>query len=408
MYALALTGFALAIALAIMLHEFGHMLTAKAFGMKVTEYFVGFGPKVFSFRRGETEYGLKAIPAGGYVKIVGMTHLEQLPEEDDRRAFWRFSGPKRVAVLAAGSLTHFVLAFLVLWGASFTVGLPFSSADQLERAQAVVGQVSPCIPLEPGRSECSPDDPASPAVAAGLEYGDRVLAVDGQPVTLFSELARTVREAGPGPATLLLERDGESREVRVDLVGAQRPSLDDPERVEEVGALGISPAYREQFGVVSGLGGAVAFTGDLFARTWEAILDLPSRVPAIFAAAAGAERDLAAGDPVSVVGATRLGGQAVAADLWAEAVALYAGLNVFIGLLNLAPLLPFDGGHIAVLAFERARAAVFRLLRRPDPGPVDVTRLVPLTLAVAVVVFGLSGLLVYADLVNPIANPFAG
>lgn len=408
MYALALVGFALAIAFAIMLHEAGHMLTAKAFGMKVTEYFVGFGPRIFSFRRGETEYGLKAIPAGGYVKITGMSHLEALPEEDDRRAFWRFSGPRRTAVLAAGSLTHFVLAFVVLWGASFTVGLPFTSLDQVERAGAVVGQVSRCIPTDPERRECAAGDPAAPAEAAGLRYGDRVVAVDGQPVELFRDLALAVREAGAGPATLTVERDGDVREVPVDLVSALRPSLDDPQRVEEVGALGISPAYREQYGVLEGFGGAVDFTGELFVRTWEAILDLPSRVPAIFAAAAGQERDLASGDPVSVVGATRLGGQAVAADLWAEAVALYAGLNVFVGLLNLAPLLPFDGGHIAVLWFERLRSAVARLLRRPDPGPVDVTRLVPLTLAVAVVVFGLSGLLVYADLVNPIANPFAG
>lgn len=408
MYALALTGFALAIAFAIMLHEFGHMLTAKAFGMKVTEYFVGFGPRVFSFRRGETEYGLKAIPAGGYVKITGMSHVEQLPEEDDRRAFWRFSAPKRVAVLAAGSLTHFVLAFLVLWGASFTVGLPFTSVEQLERAQALVGQVSPCVPTDPQAPGCTPDDPVSPAAAAGLQYGDRVVAVDGQPVTLFADLARVVRDAGAGPAVLTVERDGDVREVEVDLVGALRPTLDDPERLEEVGVLGISPAYREQFGVLPGLGGALDYSGFVFARTWEAILDLPSRVPAIFAAAAGAERDIAAGDPVSVVGATRLGGQAVAADLWAEAIALFAGLNVFVGLLNLVPLLPFDGGHIAVVLYERARAGVYRLLRRPDPGPVDVTRLVPVTLAVAVVVFGLSGLLVYADIVNPIANPFAG
>ena len=412
MYALALVGFALAIAVAIMLHEAGHMLTAKAFGMKVTHYFVGFGPKVFSFQRGETEYGLKAIPAGGYVKIVGMSHLEQLPEEDDRRAMWRFSAPKRVAVLAAGSLTHFVLAVLVLWVASFSVGLPLQAEEDLARAPAVIGSASDCVPYvlpeEGERWECGPGDPTAPAVGAGLEYGDRVLAVDGQPVTLFAELAELVREAGPGPATLQVERDGEAREVTVDLAAVMRPSPTGDSRLVEVGALGVSPAPRQEFGVVDGLGGALSYTGTLFSGTWDAILDLPSRVPAIFAAAAGEERDIAAGDPVSVVGATRLGGQAVAADLWAEALAMFAGLNVFVGMLNLVPLLPFDGGHIAVVLYERARARVLGLLRRPDPGPVDVTRLVPVTLAVAVVVFGLSGVLVYADIVNPIANPFSG
>lgn len=406
MLTIGVIGFALAIAFAIMLHEAGHMLTAKAFGMKVTQYFVGFGPKIFSFRRGETEYGLKAIPAGGYVKIVGMSHLEELHEEDDKRAFWRYSAPRRTAVLAAGSATHFVLAFVVLWLASFTVGLPLTQA-QFDEQGVVVGEVTDCVVPEPEARECTAADPAAPAARAGLAFGDEVLAVDGEPVQTWEDFVLSVRDAGDRSITLLVERRGGAQEeVPVDLVAVERPSLDDPERTEEVGAIGVARAFRERSGPIDGLGAATVFSGDLVNRTWEAILRLPSRVPGIFRAAAGEERDIASGDPISVVGATRLGGQAVAADLYAESIALYAGLNVFIGLLNLAPLLPFDGGHIAVLLFERVRARLYALFRRPDPGPVDITRLIPLTLGVAVIVFGLSGLLVYADFVNPIANPF--
>lgn len=393
---LGVTLFALAIALSIMLHEAGHLVTAKAFGMKATQYFVGFGPTIFSFRRGETEYGLKAIPAGGFVKIVGMTPLEELGPDDEKRAFYRFPALQRAVVLAAGSVTHFLIALVVLYIAAVGVGLPSD--------RPVVGEVVPCVvtALEP--RECGPADPPSPAVVAGLQTDDAITAVEGRRVATYEELTRALRAEGGGPARLTLERDGRTSEITVDLATATRRDLDDNAKIVEVGALGVSRELTRTYGPLEAVGQTADLTGLLFRATGDAIVALPAKLPRLWDAVTGGDRDPTG--PVSVVGVSRAGGQAVEADEVTAGLGLIASLNIFIGVFNLLPLLPLDGGHLAVLAFEKVRSRLSRAFGRRDPGRVDITRLLPVTYVVVLLFGGFSLLAIYADIVNPIANPF--
>jgi len=412
-FGLGVVLFALGIAVSIMLHEAGHLLTAKRFGMKATQYFVGFGPTLFSWRRGETEYGLKAIPAGGFVKIVGMTPLEDVEEADDRRAFWRYPTWKRTVVLSAGSLTHFVLALVLLYVCAAFVGIP--------TARAVVGEVTPCVvptyevDTTGALRDCQPGDPAGPARAAGLREGDRVVRLGDRPIETYEEFVTAVREAGAGPTSVTYVRDGERRTATVNLVTAERPTLealraaDDATDLaslprEQVGAIGIGPSATETVGPVAAIGTTVDFTGRLVEQTFIALSKFPEKVPKLVSAIAGEERDPET--PISVVGASRAGGQALEAQSPTAFLLLLAGLNMFIGVFNLFPLLPLDGGHIAIAWYERVRSWAAARLGRPDPGRVDYTKLLPLTYVVVVLFGGLSLLAITADIVNPVANPF--
>ncbi|MFN2495540.1 MAG: RIP metalloprotease, partial [Pseudonocardiaceae bacterium] len=211
-FVLGVVLFAVGIGISIALHEAGHMYSAKAFGMKVRRYFIGFGPTLFSFRRGETEYGLKAVPAGGFCDIAGMTALEELTDPDDRkRAFFRYPTWKRVVVLSAGSLTHFALGVVLIYVMAVSTGLPNLNRPP---TPAVVGAISQCVGQSPDGS-CPPGAPA-PARDAGLQPGDRVLAVAGTPVTDFGSLV-TATQTRSGPTEFRIERDGQQRTVTVDV-----------------------------------------------------------------------------------------------------------------------------------------------------------------------------------------------
>lgn len=403
-FTLGVVLFALGIGVSIALHEFGHLLTAKAFGMKASKYFIGFGPTLFSFRRGETEYGLKAIPAGGFVSITGMTRMEEVAEADQPRAFWRFPAWKRTVVLSAGSLTHFLLAILAVYGASVTAGLPTS--------KAVVGSVQPCVVAAPGSDgavrACQPGDPAAPALALGLRPRDQIVAVAGQRVETYEQLLTALR-ARPGQTVeLTYRRDGEQRTGSVAVQSVRRAPLPGetagPGGLVTVGAIGVAPSFTERFGPVAAVGETFRFTGSMFKATGTAIANFPEKVPALLGALAGDTRDPEG--PISVVGASRVGGQAIEAGAVLLFVLLFAGFNIFVGVFNLFPLLPLDGGHIAVLWFERVRSWIARAFGRRDPGPVDLNKLVPLTVLVIVVFGGISVMAILADIVNPIANPF--
>ena len=412
-FVLGIVGFALALGAAIALHELGHLLTAKAFGMKATEFFVGFGQKIWSFRRGETEYGLKAVPAGGYVKIVGMVPTEQVDPADEERVFWRQAGWKRLVVLSAGSATHFLLAFLTLVLAALTTGLPDLGRGGLPPE---VGSVAPCVVVDadrfttddPADADCRPSDPVSPAERAGLREGDRVLAVDGADVETFEELVVAVRETDRGRVDLLLERDGERLDVGVALAEVERQVelADGTTEVRTFGQIGVSPpAAYERVGPVTAVVQGADGVRDLVVATGEALVTLPERVPNLWESLFfGEERDPEG--VISVVGATRLGGQAVDAGLLVAAFTIFAGINIFIGIFNMVPLLPLDGGHVAVVVYERVRAWLARVRGRADPGPVDANRLAPLTVAVIAVVAVFSLLAISADIFAPLADPF--
>jgi membrane-associated protease RseP (regulator of RpoE activity) len=419
-YLLGVALFALGILVSVSLHEAGHLGTAKLFGMKATRFFVGFGPTLWSFRRGETEYGIKGIPLGGFVKIVGMT-----PQDDDttpadqHRAMWRFPVWKRTVVMGAGSATHFGLGFVILWGVFAFV--PLNDFDRLDSSRPQVAEVSECVALEweldpttgvPRR--CAPGvDPASAAAEVGLRPGDVVTEIDGAPVTQWRELTDRIQAAGGSTVALAWERDGRVLRGAVALPEVERVRADVPPKpadevteadLERVGMLGIAPEIpRTRYGPVAGVGLAADRTGIIFQGTFEALARLPERVPQLWEAVFGGTRDPET--PMSVVGASRIGG-----ELWEQGeyptwLVLLAALNFFVGIFNLLPLLPLDGGHIAIAWFEKARSWAYARLGRPDPGRVDYYKMMPVTYLVILVMAGFFLLTLAADIVNPIQLP---
>ncbi|HEX6075060.1 MAG TPA: site-2 protease family protein [Micromonosporaceae bacterium] len=413
-YALGVVLFALGILVSILLHEAGHMGTAKLFGMKVTQYFAGFGPTIWSFRRGETEYGVKAIPAGGFVKIIGMTPLEDeadVAPEDKHRVFWRRPLWQRTVVLTAGSVTHFLLGFLILWITAGFVGVAnpayAEAADEAPKSTRV--GVQSCVVLAPQERECRPSDPRSPAMRGGLRDGDLITSINGRSVGDFEDLVKVIRETPPGPVPLSYVRDNERHDITVELVAVQRKLSEDAKQPSRVSALGVFPYVNPAipttvtYGPVESVGVAGEYIGQMFIGTFQALAKFPEKVPKLFTALMGEERDEET--PISVVGASRLGGEIVEREIWPMFFLLLAVLNLFVGVFNLFPLLPLDGGHIAIAWFERVRSWFYARLGKPDPGRVDYMKLMPLTYAV-IIVFGLFTLLtVAADIVNPIRLP---
>jgi membrane-associated protease RseP (regulator of RpoE activity) len=407
--------FAVGILVSVCLHEAGHLLTAKRFGMKATQYFAGFGPTVFSFRRGETEYGLKAVPAGGFVKIVGMTPLEEVAPEDRDRAFWRFPLWQRTVVLVAGSATHFLLALLIFYAAAITTGLPNPAAQSFDTmtAKPVVGQVSDCVVqgydvTEDKRlRDCRASDPEAPARLAGLQHGDRILAVGGTTITTYGDLVRALRSSPAGPVEISYRRNGVERTTTADLVATRRPALDakdDKGPLQTVSAIGLSvrqPRYVLHYSPAGAVGGAVSFLGTSVEQTFQAVAKFPSKIPKLFDAIGGEERDEET--PISVVGASRIGGEAIEIGAPIFFLVLLGGLNVFIGVFNLFPLLPLDGGHVAIAWYERARSWLAARRGRTDPGRVDYNKLLPVTYVVILLFGGLTLLTLAADIVNPLS-----
>ena len=397
--ALGVTLFALALLLSIMLHEAGHFLTARAFGMKASQFFVGFGPTLWSFRRGETEYGVKAIPAGGFVKIVGMTQVEDIAPEDEPRAFWRQKAWQRFIVLVAGSTVHFIIAFLVL--------IPTFALfnQQTGEVSTVIASVAECVPaaLE---AECAAGDPA-PAKAAGVQAGDKIVEYAGAPVTGWEALVKTLRQS-EGPVAVVVERGGQRLPLTVTPVRVMRPDQDDPSKKIEISQIGVSPTpVTRDRNVIQ----AVGASGQAMWQGITGSAKLLGKLPAgIYETAritlAGEKRELTENAPISIVGASRLGGQALERSGVATFLGLVAGINIVVGFLNLLPLLPLDGGHVAILLFEKARTGIYSVIGRRDPGRVDIMKLQPIALAV-ILFFGVMSLvLITADVVNPIVNPF--
>src|SRR5262245_22138899 len=411
--------FALAILVSVCLHEAGHMGTAKAFGMKVSRYFVGFGPTLWSFKKGETEYGVKGIPLGGFVKIVGMTPQDDdVDPKDEPRAMWRFPVWKRTIVLSAGSAAHFVLGFVILWALFAFVALPDGS--KLQTVNPAIQSVSPCVPLkweiDPKTQrlrDCS-GGPPSPATQLGLRPGDTITAIDGQQMTSWNGLTERIRASDGKTIQVTYLRDGvtTTRSVAVPQAERVKPSVvaADPEKpaseithddLELVGVLGISPVTPTTVaGPIGAFGKAGSATGDMFTRTLTALKTFPEKVPKLWAALTGAPRE--ADTPISVVGASRIGGELVEVGEWPTFFVLLAGLNFFVGVFNLLPILPLDGGHIAIAWFEKARSWLYARLGRPDPGRVDYLKLMPITYAVILIFGGFTLLTVTADIVNPI------
>ncbi|GHF62747.1 membrane-associated protease RseP (regulator of RpoE activity) [Amycolatopsis bartoniae] len=398
-YIIGVVLFALGICVSVALHEAGHMVTAKAFGMKVRRYFIGFGPKVFSFRRGETEYGLKWIPLGGFCDIAGMTALDEVAPEEAPRAMWRFKTWKRTVVLAAGSVTHFILGFVVLYLMAVTMGLPNVTGTPQ------ISAVSECVrnaqtDEEFAHPNCRPGDPA-PAKQGGLQPGDKVLSVNGKSTPTYVDVTAAIQQLS-GPVTFQVERDGRTVPLTIDVAQVQRPVQDEKgnEKIVTVGSLGVTFANNFSYNPVSAFGGAGGFTANMFVQTWDRLLEFPERIPAVVHSIFGGERD--PNTPVSVVGASRIGGEAVENGLWQLFFLLLASLNFFVGVFNLLPLLPLDGGHIAVTWYERVRDGVRKMRGKAAGGPVDYTKLSAITMVLVFIGGAVTLLTVTADIVNPI------
>jgi membrane-associated protease RseP (regulator of RpoE activity) len=412
--------FALGILFSVCLHEAGHMATAKAFGMKVTRYFVGFGTTLWSFKRGETEYGVKALPLGGFVKIVGMTPQDDdVDPADEKRAMWRYPVWKRTIVMSAGSATHFLLGVVILWILFAFVSLPDES--KLQSSPVTIDTVAPCVaakwefdPATKSQKECVVgQDPASVASQIGLRNGDQLVSFNGQAVTGWDALTEQVRASGGKEISVTYLRDGQEMTRTATLPVAQRIRQDvlrDPNRtaeqitpadLENVGVLGITPQIPNS---VRGPVAAFSLTKDqtiaMFEGTFASIKLFPEKVPKLWSALTGAERDPET--PISVVGASRIGGELFGKGEFPTFLLILAGLNFFVGIFNLLPLLPLDGGHIAIAWFEKVRSFIYARLRRPDPGRVDYLKLMPVTYAVILLFGGFTLLTIAADIVNPI------
>jgi membrane-associated protease RseP (regulator of RpoE activity) len=392
--------FALGITISVALHEFGHLLTAKAFGMKARRYFIGFGTRIWSFRRGETEYGLKAIPLGGFVDIAGMTALDEVKPDEEHRAFYRKPVWQRVTVLTAGSFAHFILGIVVVYLMALSTGLPDS--------RPAVGAISDCVSSQNATTgqieQCTNDSPPAPAKLAGLHTGDIVLAVGSTPTPTWDDVIARIR-ASSGPTEFRVEREGQQRTVSVDVQTVQRLPLDakpgDGSALETVGVVGMGQGLGPNlhYGVLGAVPATFHFTGNLFADTWEGLKRFPEKIPALFRAIAGEDDPER---PISVVGASIIGGDAADRGLWILFLYMLAAINFFIGVFNLLPLLPLDGGHIAVNLYEKLRDWARRLRGLPAGGPVDYTKLLPLTYVAVLIGGGIMLLTVTADIVNPI------
>jgi membrane-associated protease RseP (regulator of RpoE activity) len=405
MFVLGIVLFALAILLSVALHECGHMWVARATGMKVRRYFVGFGPTLWSTMRpnklGSTEYGLKAVPLGGFCDIAGMTSIDELTAEEQPYAMYRQKVWKRVAVLFAGPGMNFIIGLVLIYGIAVIWGLP----NLHQPTTALVGQVS-CVKPQISKDE-SGSCVGNPAAAAGIQTGDTILKVGDTEVHNFDEMATAIRKQA-GPTPFLVQRNGEEFTKVIDVIQTQRfiskDGKADPTPAT-VGAIGVGAANfgPTHYNPLSAVPATFAFSGDLAVELAKSLAKIPTKIGALVHSIGGGERDPET--PISVVGASIIGGDTVDHGLWVAFWFFLAQLNFALGAVNLVPLLPFDGGHIAVATFEKVRNMLRSARGMVAAGPVNYLKLMPATYVILVVVVGYMLLTVTADFVNPI-RPF--
>jgi membrane-associated protease RseP (regulator of RpoE activity) len=400
MWVFGIVLFALCILLSVALHECGHMWAARATGMKVRRYFVGFGPTLWSTRRpnelGYTEYGVKAIPLGGFCDIAGMTSIEEPAPDEHERAMFRQKTWKRAAVLAAGPAMNFVIGLVLIYGIAVIWGLP----NLHPPTAAIVGETA-CVAPEIVKGERGDCTGPGPAALAGIKPGDTVVKVGDTAVANFDEMAAAVRKVH-GPTTLTVQRDGKEFTTVVDVTQTSKWLKASDPAPSNVGAIGVGPAQfgPTQYNPLSAVPATFAFTGDLTVELGKSLAKIPTKVGALVHSIGGGERDPET--PISVVGASIIGGDTAEHGLWVAFWFFLAQLNFVLGAINLVPLLPFDGGHIAIAVFEKIRNMIRSARGKVAAAPVNYLKLMPATYVILVVVVGYMLLTVTADLVNPI------
>jgi membrane-associated protease RseP (regulator of RpoE activity) len=427
MFILGILVFVVGLLLSIAWHELGHYSTARMFGVRVPQFMVGFGPTVWSRKAKETEVGIKAIPLGGYIRMIGMfppgddgkirkrstspfrgmiedaraAAYEELQPGDEKRLFYTRKPWQRVIVMFAGPAQNLLLAVVIFLGVLMGFGINTQTTTVATVSECVVDQSE-----EP--RDCQAGDRAAPAAAAGLRAGDTIVAFDGEPIEEWGTLQERIRET-TGTATITVEREGRTLDLQADLIQNQVARTDgDGGYVEgeyvTAGFLGFSPAT----GVVKqDFPQAITRMGDIMVTGVEALVDIPSEIPGLWNAALG-NGDREPDSPMGVVGAARVGGEIFTLDIPASqqvatALFLVAGFNLSLFLFNMLPLLPLDGGHIAGALWESLRRKWARVTRRPDPGPFDVAQLMPVAYVVAGVFVCFTLLVLAADIVSPVS-----
>ncbi|NUO45770.1 MAG: site-2 protease family protein [Streptomyces sp.] len=427
MFILGIAVFALGLLVSIAWHELGHLSTAKLFGIRVPQYMVGFGPTIYSKKKGDTEYGFKAIPFGGYIRMIGMfppgpdgrlearstspwrgmiedarsAAFEELQPGDEDRLFYTRKPWKRVIVMFAGPFMNLILAI----GLFLTVLMGFG----IQQQTTDVASVSPCvISQSENRDTCKKTDKASPAAAAGMKKGDKIVSFAGVRTDDWNTLSDLIRDSAGKTVPIVVDRDGKqvslSAKIATNLV-AKKDSSGAYVQGEYVkaGFLGFSAAT----GVVKqDFGDSVTWMTDRVGDAVDSLAALPSKIPALWDAAFG-DGPREPDSPMGVVGAARVGGEIATLDIPASQqlamfVMLLAGFNLSLFLFNMLPLLPLDGGHIAGALWESLRRNLARLFRRPDPGPFDVAKLMPVAYVVAGIFVCFTILVLIADVVNPV------
>lgn len=422
MYVLGVLVIVIGILFSIAWHELGHLSTAKLFGVKVTQYMVGFGRTLWSKKVGETEYGIKALPFGGYIRMIGMlpplgagnlgrnrstgmfssmvddarsASADEVRPEDQDRQFYQRKPWKRIIVMFAGPFMNLILAVVLFFIAMMGFGVPTQTN--------LVASVSKCVlPADAKATECPSDAPAAPAAKAGFQTGDRIVQFNGRPTSDWDQVQEAIRATGASAVTVVVERGGKQVTLNPTLIAAERPDPKDPSKKSVVGFLGVSSAQEIR---TLSFGGVVEQIGTLIGRAATAIVQLPQRVPSLVTAIFGGERDR--NSPMGIVGVARIGGEIASAEVPATTritswLTILAALNLSLFLFNMLPMLPLDGGHIAGALYESARRGVAKLRRRPDPGPFDVAKLMPLAYGISLVIIAYGALVLVADIINPV------
>jgi membrane-associated protease RseP (regulator of RpoE activity) len=427
--------FLIGIGISIGLHEIGHLVPAKAFGVKVTQYMVGFGPTAWARRRGETEYGVKWIPLGGYIRMVGMyapergadpsmlrasttgrftaviedarrQSMEEVGPADADRVFYKLPVRKRIVVMLGGPFMNLALALVLFTIVLSVIGIP--------QVTTTVGRIVPCVPTAASTTgdvapdgSCPGSEPTS-AAKSDLQVGDVVVAVDGQPIDTWEQAQATIRASDPGPTPIVVARDGEEITLVVPLSTVEVPTYDDngnaTGETEERVFLGVSPGFQRVTEPVTAVPG---FVWETTVRAVTTIVTLPARMVDLVRQVSTDE----ARDPngiVGPVGVGRIAGEVVALedtpviDKTGYILGLLAGVNLFLFLFNLIPLLPLDGGHVAGAVWESIKRGWARMRNKPDPGPVDIAKALPLTYVVSIGLIAMGGVILLADLIEPI------
>ena len=427
LYVLGILAILVGIALSIGLHELGHFLPAKAFGVRVKQFMIGFGPTVKSWRKGDTEFGLKAIPLGGYILMTGMYPPEKKPytgpfsswireareaersdilESDENRQFHKLSTPKKITIMLGGPMMNLILGFVLILVSLSGIGTTQASLS--------VDKVYDCIETMADGS-CPAGSMESPALSAGLKAGDQVVSVNGKDVASWTEVIGYLNQAAGGSSNLGITRDGQRESILITPVFTERQVYDDAglplKDAQGLPVTELRPLLGIQLGARSvpmPIADSIGVATNATASTFGFIFTLPQQVWAVGSSILGfQERD--PNGAVSILGVGQLAGELTATSeipvsaKIASLLMLLGSLNIALFAFNLLPLLPLDGGHVVGAIYEGAKRRTAKLFGRPDPGPVDTAKALPLAYSVWVLLILVGLMLIFADAINPIS-----